>query len=152
MSSDPVDAPIDTCFALVEASALLQQNAERLLRAEAGLSFVQFRILVAVTEADGSTLRMTELAERVVVSRSGLTYQVSGLERAGLVARSPSEIDDRGVEVTATAAGRALVERALPPYLDGIGRLLRATLTDGEIHALVAALVRARDSMRTAAE
>ena len=64
---------LDAYFALMEAVSLLQHQVEQQLRAEGGISYVQFQLLARLN-ARGQ-LTMTELADGVVYSRSGLTYQ-----------------------------------------------------------------------------
>jgi DNA-binding MarR family transcriptional regulator len=88
-------------FALMEAVSLLQHQVEQHLRADGGISYVQFQLLARLASADGP-LTMTELADGVVYSRSGLTYQAGLLERAGLITRGPSSDDDRATLVTIT--------------------------------------------------
>ena len=63
---------------------------------------------------------MTELADSVVYSRSGLTYQAGLLEKAGLITRGPSPDDDRATLVTITNAGLALFSRVLPGHVQDV--------------------------------
>src|SRR5262245_17652457 len=78
-----------TYFALMEAVSLLQYAVRQQLQAEGGLSYVQFEILAKLTDADRQ-LTMTDLADGVVYSRSGLTHQAGLLEKAGLISRQGS--------------------------------------------------------------
>ena len=83
------------------APALLRHRVEQQLRAAADLTYVQFKVLARLgLDSPTGSLRMTELADEVVYSRSGLTYQAGQMENAGLVERGPSPDDDRGVTVT----------------------------------------------------
>jgi DNA-binding MarR family transcriptional regulator len=132
-----------TAFALLDASALLQQAAERHLRAAGDLTYVQFRILVRLDATDRPALRMSELADGVLLSRSGLTYQVTGLERRGLCTRSASPDDDRGVVATITDAGRALVDRLLPAHVEATRAAVLGDLTPEEEAVLLGVLDRA---------
>src|SRR5215510_9204518 len=79
-------------FTLMEAVSLLQHHVEQQLRTEGDLSYVQFQLLARLADAQGP-LTMTQLADGVVYSRSGLTYQASLLEKAGLITRGPSPED-----------------------------------------------------------
>src|SRR5262245_38657845 len=98
----PLDpAQLDVYFVLMEAVSLLQHQVEQQLRAEGDISYVQFQLLARLASADGP-LTMTELADGVVYSRSGLTYQAGLLEKAGLAVRGPSPDDDRSTLVTIT--------------------------------------------------
>src|SRR5882757_5348298 len=133
-------------FVLMEAVSLLQHQVEQQLRAEGGISYVQFQLLARLAHAHGP-LTMTELADGVVYSRSGLTYQAGLLEKAGLITRGPSPNDDRATLVTITDHGRALVDRVLPGHVQ-VTRLLFDPLTDDDLHHLGDIMTRVRDHMR----
>ena len=133
-------------FALMEAAGLLQHHVEQHLRAEGNLSYVQFQLLARLAEAH--RLTMTQLADGVVYSRSGLTYQASLLERAGLITRRPSTDDERATLVTITEKGRALVGRVLPGHVQVVRRLLFDPLTGDDLHHLGDIMIRVRDHMR----
>ena len=94
--------------------------------------------------------RMTDLADGVVYSRSGLTYQAGLLEKAGLVTRAPSADDERGVTVTITDAGRALLAKVLPGHTDVISRQLFQPLPRADAKTLAELLSPVRDHMRSA--
>src|ERR1700730_10058727 len=68
-------------FALMEVGSLLHHAVEQQLRAEGDLSYVQFQILAGLNSAPGGQQRMTDIADRVVYSRSGLTYQAAQLDK-----------------------------------------------------------------------
>ncbi|MEU7871550.1 MarR family winged helix-turn-helix transcriptional regulator [Dactylosporangium sp. NPDC049140] len=135
-------------FALMEVSSLLHYAVEEHLRADGDLSYVQFQILARLVDAPGGRLRMTDLADGVVYSRSGLTYQAGLLDKRGLITRSPSPDDERSVIVAVTGAGRDLVARVLPGHVDSIRRLLFDAMTDGDLAALGDVLGRVRAHMR----
>ncbi|MDF2708599.1 MAG: MarR family transcriptional regulator [Nonomuraea muscovyensis] len=139
-------AQLGTYFALMEAVSLLQHAVEQQLRAEGDLSYVQFQLLAHL--ADARQLTMTELADGVVYSRSGLTYQAGLLEKAGLVTRGPSPDDERATLVTITEGGLALVGRVLPGHIEVVRRLLFNPLTDEDLHDLGDIMTRVRDHMR----
>ena len=134
-------------FVLMEAVSLLQHQVEQQLRAEGGISYVQFELLARLADARGP-LTMTELADGVVYSRSGLTYQAGLLEKAGLIARGPSPDDDRATLVTITGKGLALVGRVLPGHVQVVRRLLFDSLTGDDVGHLGDIMVRVRDHMR----
>src|SRR3954452_2375273 len=104
-------------FALMEVSSLLQYAVDEHLRSDGDLSYVQFQILARLVDAPGGRLRMTDLADGVVYSRSGLTYQAGLLDKRGLISRSPSPDDERSVVVTVTDAGRDLIAHVLPGHV-----------------------------------
>jgi DNA-binding MarR family transcriptional regulator len=93
---------------------------------------------------------MTDLADGVVYSRSGLTYQASLLEKAGLVSRAPSSDDERGVTVTITEAGRELIDRVIPGHVEVLRQQLFAPLSRADTRLLSDLLSPVRDHMRTA--
>ena len=134
-------------FVLMEAVSLLQHQVEQQLRAEGGISYVQFELLGRLADARGP-LTMTELADGVVYSRSGLTYQAGLLEQAGLVTRGPSPDDDRATLVTITGAGLDLFGRVLPGHVQVVRRLLLDPLTGDDVGHLGDIMTRVRDHMR----
>lgn len=137
-------------FALMEVSNLLQYAVNEHLRAEGDLSYVQFEILARLADSPEGRLRMTDLADGVVYSRSGLTYQAGLLDKRGLITRSPSPDDERSVIVTVTDAGRDLVARVLPEHADQVRQLLFDPMSGEDLTALSAILGRVRTHMRAA--
>jgi DNA-binding MarR family transcriptional regulator len=137
-------------FALIEVVGLLRHAVEQQLREAGGLSYVQFQLLARLGDSPTGSHRMTDLADGVVYSRSGLTYQAGLLEKAGLVTRSPSPDDERSVTVTITEAGRALLAKVLPGHAEVISDLLFQPLSRKDAKALAALLAPVRDHMRSA--
>ncbi|MFG1804748.1 MarR family winged helix-turn-helix transcriptional regulator [Micromonospora carbonacea] len=137
-------------FALVEVNSLLQYAVDEHLRIDGDLSYVQFQLLARLVDAPGGKLRMTDLADGVVYSRSGLTYQAGLLDKRGLITRSPSPDDERSVLVSITDVGRDLVAQVLPGHVDRVRHLLFEPLTGDDVIALNAVLGRVRDHMRAA--
>jgi DNA-binding MarR family transcriptional regulator len=142
-------AQLDAYFALMEAVSLFQHQIEQHLRVEGDLSYVQFQLLMrlAGAGADGR-LTMTQLADGVVYSRSGLTYQAGLLEKAGLITRGPSPEDERATLVTITDKGRALIDRVLPGHVQVVRRMLFDVLSDDDLRHLGEIMGRVRDHMR----
>ena len=134
-------------FALMEAVGLLQHHVEQHLRTEGDISYVQFQLLARLADAHGQ-LTMTQLADGVVYSRSGLTYQAGLLEKAGLITRGPSPDDERATLVAITENGLALVGRVLPGHIQDARRLLFDPLSDDDLHHLGDIMTRVRDHMR----
>jgi DNA-binding MarR family transcriptional regulator len=135
-------------FALMEAVSLLQHEVEKQLRAEGDLSWIQFQLLARLADARGR-LTMTELADGVVYSRSGLTYQAGLLEKAGLITRDQSPDDERATLVTITEAGLALVARVLPGHVEVARSLLFDPLSKTDVNRLGDLMGRIRDHMRS---
>jgi DNA-binding MarR family transcriptional regulator len=138
---------LDAYFVLMEAVSLLQHQVEQQLRAEGGISYVQFQLLARLADA-GGPLTMTGLADGVVYSRSGLTYQAGLLEKADLISRRPSPDDDRSTLVTITGAGLALFGRVLPGHVQVCRRMLFDPLTGDDVGHLGSIMTRVRDHMR----
>ena len=145
------DLQLQGYFALMEVAGLLKHAVEQQLREVGDLSWVQFQLLarLGLDSATGSE-RMTDLADGVVYSRSGLTYQAGLLEKAGLVTRAPSEDDERGTTVTITEAGRARIAAVLPGHTEVVAHHLIAPMRAGGPEALTELLAPVRDHLRSA--
>lgn len=133
-------------FALMESVTLLQHAVERQLRAEGGISYVQFQLLARLAQA--KQLTMTALADGVVYSRSGITHQARLLEHAGLITRTGCPDDQRATVVTITDAGLALIQRLMPGHIEVVRDLMFDAMSDRDLHALAEIMTRARDHMR----
>jgi DNA-binding MarR family transcriptional regulator len=137
-------------FALMEVAGLLRHAVELQLREAGNLSYVQFQLLARLgLDSPTGSQRMTDLADGVVYSRSGLTYQADLLEKSGLVVRAPAPDDDRGVIVTITDAGRALLAKVLPGHVEVLSNLLFKPLSRDNVEALAGLLTPVRDHMRS---
>lgn len=135
-------------FGLIEVSSLLRHAVEQQLKEAGDLSYVQFQLLATLGDAPDGSLRMTDLADGVVYSRSGLTYQAQVLEKRGLLARSTAPDDERSVAVTLTAQGSEVLGRVFPGHIAILEDLLFARLSAGDVDALADILGRVRDHMR----
>lgn len=144
----PDASELGAYLALIETSSLLRHAVEQQLKDAGQLSYVQFQLLASLGDAPNGRARMTDLADGVVYSRSGLTYQAQTLEKRGLVTRTPSSDDERSVDVALTADGRALLERVFPGHIAILDDLLLAPLSRRDIESLADILTRARDHMR----
>ncbi|MCL7456996.1 MarR family transcriptional regulator [Micromonospora sp. MSM11] len=122
--------------AYIEASQRLYTRLEDDLRADSTLSFADYHVLVLLSEAPGQRLRMGELASRLVFSPSRLTYQVTTMQRRGLVARESCPDDRRGSEAVLTAAGLLALREAAPHHLRSVRAHFMDDLDDAEIACL----------------
>ncbi|MCB5181809.1 MarR family winged helix-turn-helix transcriptional regulator [Streptomyces antimicrobicus] len=122
--------------AFLAASALLNRQLEQQLKDDSGLSHPQYEILVRLSAAPDGELRMTELANGLINSKSGLTYQVTQLEKAGLVRRRTCPTDVRGVYAVLTDAGRRRLEEAAPGHVAAVRAHLIDVLTPEQITAV----------------
>jgi DNA-binding MarR family transcriptional regulator len=118
------------------------RELERELAAEAGLPLAWYDVLLQLAEAPQRRLRMAELADRVLLSRSGLTRLVDRLQAEQLVRREPSPDDARGMYTVLTEAGLNRLRRAAPMHLSGIQRHWLSRFTDDELRQLGALLDR----------
>ncbi|MFC5907926.1 MarR family winged helix-turn-helix transcriptional regulator [Streptacidiphilus monticola] len=135
-------------FAVMEVGNLLQHAVEQQLREEGGLSYIQFQILAALGESAEGRQRMTDIADRLVHSRSGLTYQVSRLAESGLVAKESSPEDERSVVVALTPKGRELLGWVMTGHVEVVRRIFFTPLSDEDVTVLGEVLGRVRDHMR----
>jgi len=147
--ADELDPHLErtTFFALMESLGMLQHAIERNLRAEGDLSYVQFQLLCKLASAEGK-LTMTELADGVVLSRSGLSHQACLLGKAGLIERGPDPDDHRSTLVGLTEAGRARFASVLPGHIEVARGMLYEELTDEDVKHLGDIMSRVRDNMR----
>ena len=106
------------------------------LRREFGISLTEYEILVRLSERDGHRMRMAQLADALAHSRSRVTHTVTRLENAGLVKRSNSPEDGRGVVCAMTDTGwRQLVAMA-PVHVEGVRRHLVDLVSDDDLAAV----------------
>ena len=122
--------------AFLRAHAVITRALEVELLADQELSLAAYDVLVQLVEAPEHRLRMTELAEAVLLSRSGVTRLVDRLERAGLVSRCPVAGDGRGVAAQITEAGVARLRAASRTHLTGVARHFADRLDAEDLTAL----------------
>ena len=125
--------------ALLQAQATLMRQLDTDLSQHTGLRLADFDVLAQLAEAGGE-LRMTELATRTLLSRSGLTRRVARLVDEGLVRRANATEDGRGVVVALTDAGVARLTETVPVHLLGVSKLFIDRLDDQELAVLETAL------------
>jgi DNA-binding MarR family transcriptional regulator len=111
------------------------------LEQQTGLPLADFDVLAQLARAGGA-LRMTELADRALISRSGMTRRVARLVREGLVRRTKTDTDARGVVVTLTVAGQRRLAKAAPVHMRGVANLFVAKLDDHELAVLESAMAK----------
>jgi DNA-binding MarR family transcriptional regulator len=127
--------------ALLRAHATLLRQLDTDLESKAGLALADYDVLAQLAGARGS-LRMTELADRALISRSGMTRRVARLVHEGLVRRAHADADARGVVVLLTDSGLGRLTVAAPVHLRGVSDLFVANLDDQELAVLESALAR----------
>ena len=127
--------------ALLQAHATLLRQLETDLESKSGLALADFDVLGQLAIAGGS-LRMTELADRALISRSGMTRRIARLVHEGLVRRAHANADARGVVVLLTDSGLGRLAVAAPVHLRGVSDLFLAKLGDQELATLESALAK----------
>ncbi|HYM52200.1 MAG TPA: MarR family transcriptional regulator [Candidatus Dormibacteraeota bacterium] len=130
---------LDAWTSLLQAHATLVRQLETDLQRDTGLALADFDVLAQLAVAGGE-LRMTELAARALISRSGMTRRVARLVDEGLVRRANTDADGRGVVVALTDAGVARLTETAPLHARGILKLFVAKLDDQELAGLESAL------------
>lgn len=136
--------------AFLEANQRLWDRLARELDEESDLSLAEYEILVRLSEVEGWSLRMSELADRLVHSRSRLTHTARRMEERGLVRREACPADGRGVLCVMTDAGYAELVKAAPVHVEGVRTHLFDQLTPDEVAALGSAMRKVREHLRTA--
>ena len=106
------------------------------LIAEHGISLSSYEVLLFLADAPDGRLRMSELADGVLLSRSGLTRLVDRMERDGVLRRERCEDDARGFNAIITAEGRDLFQSARRTHLDGVRELFLSQLSADELRTL----------------
>jgi DNA-binding MarR family transcriptional regulator len=124
---------------LLRAQASLMRQLDTDLVKETGLALADFDVLAQLALAGGS-LRMTDLAQKALISRSGMTRRVARLVGEGLVRRNGAESDARGVVVALTDVGLDRLVETAPVHLGGVRELFIGRLEDEELHILERAL------------
>ncbi len=129
----------------LRAHALVTRRLESDLLTEQHLSLATYDVLVQLVEAPGRRLRMSDLAERVLLSRSGLTRLVDRMEREGLVFRAACDEDARGLFAVLTPEGLARLRAATPLHLRGVAEHAVGRLDDDEAELLARLLLKLVD-------
>ena len=124
---------------LLRAHASLLRRLDTDLEQETGLALADFDVLAQLAQAHGA-LRMTELADRALISRSGMSRRVARLVDEGLLRRGRAGTDGRGVVVALTKAGITRLGETAPVHARGISELFVAQLDDQELALLERAL------------
>jgi DNA-binding MarR family transcriptional regulator len=129
-------AELDTWIRFVRAHAtiLKQLNAE--LVEEHGLTVNDFEVLLHLSRAPDRSLRRVDLVERVLLTPSGITRLLDGLERAGLVERAECATDKRVVYAKLTRAGLEKLAQARRTHVAGVGSLFVERYSSEELAAL----------------
>jgi DNA-binding MarR family transcriptional regulator len=138
----PDDPRLDAWRAFLFAHAQVRRQLERELQAEQAMSLGEYEVLLFLAYSDGRRLRMSELADRMFLSRSGATRLVDRLEADGLVERVSCDTDRRGQWAQLTDGGYQRLRSASPTHLRGIAEHFLDRIPADELDALHATLER----------
>ncbi|HEY8771811.1 MAG TPA: MarR family transcriptional regulator [Candidatus Limnocylindria bacterium] len=141
----PRDPRLETWRSFLVAHAQIRRQLERELQAEQSLGLGEYEVLLLLARAEDRQLRMSELADRLVLSRSGVTRLVDRLNAEGLVERTSCDTDRRGAWATLTAAGYERLRRAAPTHLRGVGEHFLDRIPPAELETLQRTLDRVLD-------
>ncbi|MET0973647.1 MAG: MarR family transcriptional regulator [Thermoleophilaceae bacterium] len=121
---------------MLRAHAELTRALDAQLAREHKLPLSSYEVLLFLADAPEGRMRMSDLAESVLLSRSGLTRLVDRLEREGLLKRERCESDARGLFAEITPAGRELFDAARRTHLDGVRALFLDRYSRDELRTL----------------
>lgn len=122
--------------AYIDGHQRLMTALNRQLQSDSDLSLPEYRILVLLSEAPDRRLRMSELADGVLSSRSRLTHQIRRLEDQHLVRRNTCEEDGRGVLAELTEEGMRCLEAAAPGHVEAVRRDFIDLLTSDQLDVI----------------
>ena len=123
---------------LLRVHAALVKALDAELVAEHDLPLSSYEVLITLQASPGRRCRMAELADRVLLSRSGMTRLVDRLAREGLLERDTCTSDGRGCFAVLTPAGEELLARARPTHLHGVRQRFLRHFADEELGAMAA--------------
>ena len=131
---------------MLHAHALLVDVLEKDLQASTGLPLGSFEVLVQLASAPDGQLKMVELAQSLLLSKSGVTRLVDRMEAVGLVTRGACPTDRRIVYTVLTPQGRAALRDAMPRHLESLAERFTSHLTPAEVGMLRATLQKILDA------
>ena len=131
---------------VLRVHAALVPRLDQRLQSEGKLSLAWYDVLLELNYAPDRRLRMSDLGQRVVLSRTRVSRVVDEMQRAGLVTREANEEDRRSAYAAMTSEGRRVFRRAAPRYLDAIEEEFARNLTTPQLEAVRKALEGAVES------
>jgi DNA-binding MarR family transcriptional regulator len=141
---------VDLWERLIRAEARVVGRLEEEMESEHGISLRWYEVLLHLSRAPGGRMRMQDLADLALQSKSGLTRVVDRMEAAGLVSREVCPSDRRGVFAVITSEGRRRFRRAASLHMRGIEQHFGRHLTDAEHAALRSLLDRVLEAEEAA--
>jgi len=144
---DPAEQQIWRAY--IDSVRLMTTVLERDLQRDSGIPHAYYEILVLLSEAPGHTVRMSELAEQSLSSRSRLSHAVARLEEAGWIERRSCPTDRRGAFAVLTDQGFAAIQAAAPAHVESVRRHLFDVLTAAQLRQLAEISTAIRDGLRS---
>ncbi len=117
----------------IETAETLRTLLEGRLQSESSLSSADYRVLLALSEADRRTLRSAELAQLIGWQRSRLSHHLGRMEKRGLVRRAPCADDVHGIDVRLTDLGAESFRRGSLPHLRDVRELFVDALSPEQL-------------------
>ncbi len=140
MQTDLSETELRAWQALLHAHQQVTRTLDAELRSEHGISLADYDVLLRLARAPDRTLRMTDLAERVMMSPSGLTRVVDRLVKSGMVRRDRVEEDARVMLARLTDEGRHVLRRAAKSHLRGIREHFTGKLSQAQLRNVASGL------------
>ena len=151
LPAHPAEVPphkLRAWVAFLEAHARTVELLTRELKDEEGLALSWYDVLVQLSEADDGQLRMQDLADAVLLSKSGLTRLIDRMETAGLVRREACPSDRRGTFAAITEEGMRTLRATYPTHARGVRQHFTDLLDDDEARVLERILRRIAEGSR----
>ena len=134
--------------AFISTSSALSTAMDASLQKSNGLKLDDFEVLVHLSEADDHRLRMSELSDRHLHSKSRLSQRIDRLEKRGLVAREKCADDARGTWATLTRNGMRKLEGAAPAHLEHVREFFFDHIESTDLPALINSLENVAEQLR----
>lgn len=132
----PQSSPVTAWARLLRAHASATRELSTQLQAEHGLTINDYECLLLLSHADEGAMRRVDLAGELMLTPSGVTRLLDGLQDAGYVCNHSCETDARVKYAMLTPAGRDKLEEASESHLAGVARLFQARYSDEELETL----------------
>lgn len=136
----PTDPELEAWRAFIETSMAVKARIDRAIQADSGVSAGDYRVLLALAEAEGRWMRTTELADEIHWERSRLSHQITRMTERGLVRRERSGVDQRGTEIHLTTGGLDALREASGPHLRTVREVFVDALDEDQQAAVASAM------------
>jgi DNA-binding MarR family transcriptional regulator len=133
---------LESWVAFLRSHAAITRELSAQLQREHGLTLNDYEVLLHLSHAEDGALRRVDLARRVVLTASGITRLLEGLERAGYVSKETCATDARVSYAKLTEEGRAKLKAAAKTHLRGVDELFLSRYSGSELTALAELLGR----------